>query len=377
MASQTGSEQSKASPSQYLITILTIAGTIGAAIIPILLNTYAGQTSNKPDVNLVVTPNLNHDGRKALIELTNRGSGAATSLSLTIQAPKNINTITNEFSSIDITMPRFNNVFLDMHAPKPINQSSLKLYIAKFSAGSGSVIRLETLMDGDAKQDSSYYDYTVSAAYDQGSTIGKVIRPSDMLSWSNFPNKVWEYVVENPILVASELAIVPATWIVLRWWSRKRFRNSHISIMKTTLLDLRRILKSVVRADNMPEFDSAARNVMFTSAAFLSALLKNLGTSILFSVPDLIRIRDITEKLSMESYPIATLHFPFSERKRKSDGTHIPSSNDISNFYKEGLDEFEKYHRKENEMLKTYYEDCLLKVNEALEKIDWTKYERL
>jgi hypothetical protein len=57
MASQTGSEPKKTSVVQYLLTILTIDGTIGAAAIPILLNMYSSQISNKPDVNLAVIPN--------------------------------------------------------------------------------------------------------------------------------------------------------------------------------------------------------------------------------------------------------------------------------------------------------------------------------
>jgi hypothetical protein len=131
VAGQAGSEEKKASSiAQYLLTILTVAGTIGAAAIPILLNTYSSQLSNKPDVNLAVIPNLSNDSRRALIELTNHGSSAATNLSLTIQTPKNISSITNEFASTDITIPKLNNKLLDMHMLQPINQSSLKLNVA-------------------------------------------------------------------------------------------------------------------------------------------------------------------------------------------------------------------------------------------------------
>jgi hypothetical protein len=72
------------------------------------------------------------------------------------------------------------------------------------------------------------YNYIVSAAYDQGSTIGKIMKPSDVLTLNNFPNKVIEYVYENLVLVASELAIIPVTWIVLKWWLTKRYKNSAI-----------------------------------------------------------------------------------------------------------------------------------------------------
>jgi hypothetical protein len=241
MASQTESEQKKGIP---VVTLLTVGGTILAAIIPILLNVYSSQVSNKPDVNLAVTPNLNNDGRKALIELTNHGSGAAaTNLSLTIQPPKNITSITNEFSSTDITIPKLNEKLLDMRIPQSINQSSLKLNTAKFSGGSGSMIKLETVMDS-ANRSSSYYNYTVSAAYDQGSIMGKVIKPSDVLSWSNFPNKIWEYIVDNPILVASEIAIIPAGWFTIKWWLHKRLRIHNIYVIINSIFKIRRDLIS-------------------------------------------------------------------------------------------------------------------------------------
>jgi hypothetical protein len=78
----------------------------------LILKYGKGGHNNKADVNLAVIPNLNNDGRKALIELINRGSGATTNLSLTIQTPKKISSITNEFSSTDITIPKFNNFFI-------------------------------------------------------------------------------------------------------------------------------------------------------------------------------------------------------------------------------------------------------------------------
>jgi hypothetical protein len=59
-----------------------------------------------------------------------------------MEAPKKINSITNEFSTIDITIPKFNKTLLDMHVPKTINRSSLKLNIAKSTAGSGSMVKL-------------------------------------------------------------------------------------------------------------------------------------------------------------------------------------------------------------------------------------------
>jgi hypothetical protein len=53
----------------------------------------------------------------------------------------------------------------------------------------------------DAKQNLSYYNCIVSAAYDQGSTMGKVMKPSDTLTLSNFPKLCWENIVQNSISI--------------------------------------------------------------------------------------------------------------------------------------------------------------------------------
>ena len=384
MVSQTGSEQSKASSAQYLITILTIAGTLGAATIPVLLNTFSSQISNKPDVNLVVTPNLNHDSRKALTELTNRGSGTATNLSLTIQAPKNISTITNEFSSTDISISRFNKaLLLDMHKPKTINQSSLKLYIAKFSAGSGSMIRLETLMDAkDTKQDLSYYNYTVSAAYDQGSIMGKVMKTADTLTFSNLPSKIWQYIIENPILVASEIAIIPAGYITIRWWLNKRFKRHATGRMINSMLRIRRsLMKAGPTVDYVPSFWWELKNIYISIGLFYYY----------FSLGDWIRIDDLVEILINRAAYVLNI----KEEKLRNELVEEKLLNELvdtgerlilrfkgSYLFHESPDEImgkkTEEMRKTNplylEKMKKYDEECLSKINEALEKINWTKY---
>jgi hypothetical protein len=113
--------------------------------------------------------------------------------------------------------------------------------ISKFSAGSGSVIKLKISMNA-AKQNLSYYNYTVSAAFDQGSVMGRVLKPSDALTLGNLPSKVWQYVVDDPIVVASEIAIIPVGWITIKWWLGKRFRDYLISRMINSILYIRRDL---------------------------------------------------------------------------------------------------------------------------------------
>lgn len=362
----TGSEQKKEFP---VVTILTLVGTIGAAIIPILLNMYGSQISNKPDVNLAVTPNLNNDSRKSLIELRNHGSSTATNLSLTIQTPNNISSITNEFSSTDITIPKFNKTSLDMHVPKTINQRSLKLYIAKFSGGSGSIAKLETLMN-NAKQNSSYYNYTLTAAYDQGSTTGKVMKPSDAPTLTNFPSKVAEYIVENPILVASEIAIIPIGWISIRWWLGKRFRNRAIRRMLRSMLGIRDVLKT-------------ASTFGYVSRDQFSLKIEDIyaGGHIFFSVGDLTIMHDLWQNLAFrEEYVQAVTHR--TTDRLTYHPSHPPKSIIYDDIYTPSLDsdtfleEIKKTDPLFLEKIKKYNAECLSKLNEALEKIDWTKYRR-
>jgi hypothetical protein len=320
MAGRTGTVERKGSLlSQYLVTILTVAGTIGAAAIPILLNANSAQISNKPGVNLAVIPNLDNDGRKALIELTNHGSGTATNLSLTIQAPKNISTITNWFSSTYITIPNLdknppnaNTKSLDMHVLESINQFSLKMNISKFSAGSGSIMKLKISMDS-AKQNLSYYNYTISAAYDQGSVMGKVIKPSDELSLSNFPNKIAQYIVENSILVASEIAIIPVGWITIKWWLGKRFRGYLISNMIHSILLVRNDLASYDYSVGVGE--PIVLNYFVLEVQDISTARRELENR--FDLVDLILIDDLLNKLSRRTTYVKLLH-PLSPSSKPS-----------------------------------------------------------
>jgi hypothetical protein len=116
--------------------------------------------------------------------------------------------------------------------------------------------------------------------------------------------------------------------------------------MTTTLLDLRRLLKLVPETDRIQSYNTSVCSVMLADVDLLRVILKLEENT--FNVPDLIRIRDVIEKSSSEWFPI--------------DGLAVRGSNFST--------------VKSNEILKKYYEDVRFKVNEALEKIDWTKYRR-
>jgi hypothetical protein len=63
------------------------------------------QISNAVHINVDVIPNINNDGRRALIQVTNTGASFAKNLTLIIQTPKIINNVTNLFSTATLTLP--------------------------------------------------------------------------------------------------------------------------------------------------------------------------------------------------------------------------------------------------------------------------------
>jgi hypothetical protein len=83
----------------------TVVSALAAAIIPIILNSFVSQISNAVHINVDVIPNINNDGRRALIQVTNTGASFAKNLTLIIQTPKIINNVTNLFSTATLTLP--------------------------------------------------------------------------------------------------------------------------------------------------------------------------------------------------------------------------------------------------------------------------------
>jgi hypothetical protein len=83
----------------------TVVSALAAAIIPIILNSFVSQISNAVHINVDVIPNMNNDGRRALIQVTNTGASFAKNLTLIIQTPKKINNVTNLFSTATLTLP--------------------------------------------------------------------------------------------------------------------------------------------------------------------------------------------------------------------------------------------------------------------------------
>jgi len=153
-----------------------------------------------------------------------------------MEAPKKIMSVTNLFSTEDIELD--NNESLKMHEPTPIDQSFLKLKIPKLVPGDGSMIKLEMLMM-DAQQNHTYYNYTVSAVYDQGSIIGKVLKPAPPATAGQILVNFINYIVENSVLVGMEVALIPLVYFILRWLTNKFFKRRWISQIVNGLITLR------------------------------------------------------------------------------------------------------------------------------------------
>ncbi len=86
-------------------------------------------------------------------------------------SPMKIVSITNKFSTTNMTLPQFKNTDLEIGRTKAINSSILKIRVPKLVHGSGSIIELGTFVNGSDPTAEGH----VYAVFDQGSTIGGVI----------------------------------------------------------------------------------------------------------------------------------------------------------------------------------------------------------
>ncbi len=150
--------------------LVAIVGIV-AAIAPFLITTIYNQIYSKPNVILDIIPNIEGNGQRTRFDIRNIGVVPATNLSLLIDSPKKIMTVTNIFSTSHLSLPDFNNTILHSNIPMTINERFLEIKAAKLVHGGGSDILIETLIDSKTNQ--SYEDYRASLIYDQGSTVGK------------------------------------------------------------------------------------------------------------------------------------------------------------------------------------------------------------
>jgi hypothetical protein len=157
--------------------------------------------SAKPNVEIEVKPDADNKSRIE-VQLTNTGSQPATNLSLAIDSSMRVVNIINKFSTANIFLQK-DNTTLEVTQSRAISDNVINLYIQKLIQGLGSIVRIETVVDGKFNQ---YYNndrFDVYAVYDQGSTMGKIDPLYDSLTRVLFEPFILMYfiVLYIPIII--------------------------------------------------------------------------------------------------------------------------------------------------------------------------------
>ncbi|HET7389892.1 MAG TPA: hypothetical protein VFJ51_03635 [Nitrososphaeraceae archaeon] len=215
-----------------------IVAFITVTMSPFFTVAISSLTSHNPIVNVLIAPNFNNDGRKAVITLTNNGSAPASNLSLAIIAPKKITQIINNFSAASISLPQLSNCNnkLSLGAPKSIDPptSFIQIHIPKLVQGEGSLTKLQILNNGNPH--SHYYNYTGVAIYDQGSSLARLMpstKPSQI--------EVFLYNFIRPPFIYF-LIIYPISYGVIYFWYSKwymrRRRRKFMAQMRDEIISI-------------------------------------------------------------------------------------------------------------------------------------------
>ncbi|HEY7082590.1 MAG TPA: hypothetical protein VH500_23105 [Nitrososphaeraceae archaeon] len=143
--------------------IVAIIGMSGF-VVPAFSSVFINEIYKRPTINIDIGTEPEKD--KQIINITNSGPIPATNLSLIITANNHIiNNITNLFSTTNVFLVNPGPVsLLEMNHLKSINGLLLELRIKKLTNGGGSKIELAVGANGTTTK-----DYVVYAIYDQGS----------------------------------------------------------------------------------------------------------------------------------------------------------------------------------------------------------------
>jgi hypothetical protein len=145
--------------------VVAIIG-ISGVVLPIFSTVYVNQFYNKPSINIDI--GMRPEKGKQIINITNSGTVPATNLSLVITANNHIiNDVTNLLSTTNVFLmnPRPSSL-LEINHLKPVKSLVLGLHIEKFANGDGSIIKLAI-----GATNTTPNDYVVYATHDQGSTL--------------------------------------------------------------------------------------------------------------------------------------------------------------------------------------------------------------
>jgi hypothetical protein len=194
--------------------IVAIIGLSGF-ILPQFSTTLFNQVYNKPYLYMTIssTTNVASGLSRTSFNFTNSGTMPATNLSLILTAEnKTIDYITNQLSTVNVTLanPRSPHSILEINQPNPINGSFVELHIKKFVNGGGSRINLLV-----GSRNTTIFDYTVYATYDQGST--KLWEPEISPEFN-----VLYYIFYFGTIVIAESVVF---WYIIRQIFKRRMRR--------------------------------------------------------------------------------------------------------------------------------------------------------
>lgn len=315
--------------------IVAIIG-ISGVIVPSLSTPLINQIYNKPSLKIdIISESKNKTA--TTVNLTNTGTMPATNLSLILTANnKIINDITNLLSTVNVTLANpGSHSLLKINGPMAHPKSSfVELHVKKFVNGDGSVIKLAV-----GAKDAIDKNYTAYATYDQGSTkrTGAEIWWSDL---SAFANPISSLIY----LIVAEVIVVAYIWIRLHKRRKKRF---FVGITQE-MMDVRKALRETFSNKKIFSDKYWTTKRLPSYKYWTTRLLLPTYASALLPITDKRRVvSDITDYMRIDDF-----YSKLAERNSSINNNQI---DDIA---------LVKLNKK-----------CLELVEDALEKIDWSKYK--
>ena len=276
-----------------------------------------------PTVDLLIEPNENTN--EVLLKINNSGSKSANNLSILLDAGgKNISSVTNDFSSVPIGLPAFNSTLEIGQTQLAVNSPFLDINIDRFPQGQGTFTQLK-ISNYDNK--STIEEYSAFAVFDEGSSRFPTIQSA----WSVYSVQV--------ILLTSVTALVVElpTLYILR---RLRIRRVAVSIIDN-LFKIRRILNENENSEDVLEGKWRVRKWDVRPKSFFE---------------------DKDEKVKLDPIEKSLFRYP----------NDYAMLDDVYNALAKRNQAIEK---KDLSGLRNHNKEILKLVDEAITKIDWSKYK--
>jgi hypothetical protein len=329
-----------------IVALVPLTGVFG----PILISNYI-QSLNKPSVDIVIKRN-NADNTKTIIELSNDGLVSATNLSLAVESPEIITSVTKKSGAADVILPQLpkNNQKLKLGMPEYLTGppvSFLELEIPRLAHGPGSLIELEIL-----NNKSTSYPYTSVATFDQGSSEGSYLPASERLG-EMFSFTGGSYF--SSLLFIYYIIFGTILFYYMFRRSRKRVNKERFKDFISLIRDQIMTVHSTIKMDPMTQHD----------------------------------FDDFIQTWRQKSVPIATISkktlYDFIQVRRQKNYSHIIKKiidymdmKDyiiIENLYAKLLKRI-SYIKKHSDPkdIKRYNNDSLKLVEKTLKNINWKKY---